>query len=499
MQPTALTPLGSVRGREQDGVLRFLGIPYAAPPLGALRFAPPAAAEAWRGVRDAGAFGAAPLQPADGLSQTLGLLGEHAQSEDCLTLNVFAPSTPARTPRAVLVWLHGGAFQTGTAAGPAYDGARLARRGDVLVVTFNYRVGALGFLDTGVRGTANLGLQDQVAALRFVQAAIASFGGDPSCVTVFGESAGAGSIVCLLVMPMARGLFRRAIVQSAAPEGQLSADEAAERARIFVEKLGGASLDLGGLRGVPAERMLAAQSACAEPGPRRIGMFFAPVVDGLVLPAQPLAAVAEGEAREIELVIGTTANEMQLFTLVPGFGDIPEAVLPQLVATRLPGPAETARARAERLLALYPEAKSASERFFALETDASLFAPSTRLAEAQARHQPRTFMYRFSWRSPRDGGRLGACHALDVPFALGTFEQPGLRDFAGTGPAAERLAHAMMDAWVAFAKSGDPSHAGIPAWPRYAPPRRATLELGDPCRVLDAPCEAQRRAFTEET
>ena len=226
-------------------------------------------------------------------------------------------------------------------------------------------------------------------------------------------------------------------------------------------------------------------------------MFFAPVVDGVVLPAPPLAAVAKGEAREIELVIGTTANEMQLFTLVPGFGDIPEAVLPQLVATRLPGPPETAAARAERLLALYPEAKSASERFFAVETDASLFAPSTRLAEAQARHQPRTFMYRFSWRSPRDGGKLGACHALDVPFALGTYELPGLRDFAGTGPAAERLAHAMMDAWVAFAKSGDPSHAGIPAWPRYAPPRRATLELGDPCRVLDAPCEAQRRAFSE--
>jgi para-nitrobenzyl esterase len=496
MQLIAPTPLGPVRGREQDGVRRFLGIPYAAPPLAALRFAPPSPHPGWTAPRDALAFGAAPLQPADGLSQTLGLLGDHPQSEDCLTLNVFAPAAPA-APRPVMVWLHGGAFQTGTSAGPAYDGALLARRGDVVVVTLNYRVGALGFLHTGAKGCANLGLQDQLAALRFVQAAIAGFGGDPTRVTVFGESAGAGSIVCLLAMPSARGLFHRAIVQSAAPEGQLSASEAAERTRILVEKLGGARTDVAWLRGLPAERILAAQAACAEPGPRRIGMFFAPVVDGDVLPEPPLTAIARGVAREVELIIGTTADEMLLFTLVPGFGDIPDAVLPQLVATRLPGPPESALARAEALLRHYEG--TGAERFFALETDASLFAPSTRFAEAQSRHQPRTFMYRFTWRSPLHGGKLGACHALDVAFALGTFALPTLCDFAGAGPAAERVAHAMMDAWVAFARSGDPSHAGIPAWPPYAAPRRATLELGATCRVLDAPGEARRRAFSDGT
>src|SRR5687768_1173526 len=242
MQPIVETPLGPVRGREAGGVRRFLGVPYAAPPVGALRFAPPAPHAGWAEPRDAASFGAAPIQPADALSRTLGLLGDHPQSEDCLTLNVFAPSAPA-PPRPVLVWLHGGAFQTGTAAGPAYDGARLAARGDAVVVTLNYRVGALGFLHTGAPGCANLGLQDQLAALRFVRAAIAGFGGDPAQVTVFGESAGAGSIVCLLAMPGARGLFRRAIVQSAAPEGQLGADEAAERARILAEKLGGARAD----------------------------------------------------------------------------------------------------------------------------------------------------------------------------------------------------------------------------------------------------------------
>jgi para-nitrobenzyl esterase len=494
MQPIVETPLGPVRGLEQDGVLRFLGIPYAAPPLGALRFAPPAAHPGWREPREAVAFGPAPLQPADGLSRTLGLLGDHAQSEDCLTLNVFAPAAPA-PHRPVLVWLHGGAFQTGTAAGPAYDGARLAQRGGVVVVTLNYRVGALGFLHTGAPGCANLGLQDQLAALRFVQAAIGAFGGDPAQLTVFGESAGAGSIVCLLAMPGGRGLFRRAIVQSAAPEGQLGAEEAAERARLLLEKLGGGRADLAWLRSLPAEQILAAQAACAEPGPRRIGMFFAPIVDGEILPESPLTAIARGVAGEVELIIGTTRDEMRLFTLLPGFGEFPDAALPRLVAARLPGPAATALERAEALLGHY--AGSGAERFFALETDASLFVPSTRVAEAQSRHQPRTFMYRFSWRSPLEGGRLGACHALDVPFALGTFALPTLRDFAGAGPEAERLAHAVMDAWVAFARRGDPSHAGIPAWPPYAPPRRATLELGATCRVLDAPDEARRRAFTE--
>jgi len=497
MEPLVETPFGAVRGRELDGVQRFLGIPYAAPPVGALRFAPPAPHPAWPAPRDALAYGAAPLQPVDGLSQTLGLLGDHPQSEDCLTLNVFAPAAPAAAPRPVLVWLHGGAFQTGTAAGPAYDGAPLARRAGAVVVTLNYRVGALGFLHTGAPDAANLGLQDQLAALRWLQRALPAFRGDTSRVTVFGESAGAGSIVCLLAMPAARGLFRRAIVQSAAPEGQLSADEAAERARILVEKLGGSRADLAWLRSLPAEQILAAQGACAEPGPRRIGMYFAPVIDGALLPERPLDAALRGAARDVELVIGTTADEMRLFTLVPGFGEIPEAVLPQLVATRLPGPAESAPARAEALLRRYEG--SGAERFFALETDASLFVPSTRLAEAQARHQPRTFMYRFTWRSPLQGGRLGACHALDVPFALGTYALPKLRDFAGAGPDAERVAAAMMDAWAAFARCGDPSHPGIPPWPAYAPPRRATLELGASCRVVDAPCEERRLAFAGET
>jgi para-nitrobenzyl esterase len=494
--PEVTTSLGRVRGVDRGRAHAFLGIPYAAPPVGALRFAPPAPAEPWRGVRECVAHGPAPCQPQDGLSAELGLLAPHPQAEDCLTLNVWRPAREAREPRPVMVWLHGGAFASGHAAGPAYQGDALARRGGVIVVTLNYRVGALGFLHAGA-GRSNLGLRDQIAALAFVQREIAAFGGDPTRVTVFGESAGAGSIVALLAMPAARGLFARAIVQSAAPEGQLSAEDAVQRARLFGGQLGGDAADLDWLCALPAERIVAAQAACAEPGPRRIGMFFAPVVDGESLPEWPLAAVARGATRAVELIVGTTADEMRLFQLAPGFPEMPEAALVPHVASRLHGAPEVRAAAAQRVVAAYPGG-SARDRFFALETDASLFVPSARLAEAQSRVQPRTFMYRFSWRSPLRGGALGACHALDVPFVLGTYAaSPALRAFAGDGPDARRVAHAAMDAWAAFARGGDPAHAGIPAWPAYEASRRATLALGATCGVVLAPDEERRRLWCD--
>jgi para-nitrobenzyl esterase len=495
--PTVATSLGVVRGTAAAGVDAFLGIPFAAPPLGALRFEPPQPAARWHGVRECVAHGPAPLQLRDGLSYELGLLAEHPQSEDCLTLNVWRPSAPSREPRAVMVWLHGGAFASGTAAGPAYQGHALARRGDVLVATLNYRVGALGFLHLG-GARSNLGLQDQLAALRFVQREIATFGGDPARVTVFGESAGAGSIVALLAMPAARGLFARAIVMSAAPAGQLAADEASARARQLGEKLGGDVQDLAWLRALPAEKILAAQAECAEMGPRRIGMFFAPVVDGAALPEWPLRAVAASSAREVALVVSTTADEMRLFQLAPGFGAPPEEALLPFVAAKLAGAKQDRLAGAQRIVAAY-QGGSAQHRFFAMETDASLFVPSAQLAAAQARVRPDTWMCRFTWRSPLRGGALGACHALDVPFALGTHaESPALAAFAGNDAAAARVAHAAMDAWAAFARTGDPAHVSLGcAWPRYDEAQRATLELGDPCRVVHAPDETRRRLWAD--
>ena len=489
------TTVGQLRGREVDGVRRFLGVPYAAPPIGPLRFEAPLPPEPWSGVRAADSYGPAPLQRVDELSLRLGLLADHPQSEDSLHLNVFAPAEPAERLRPVMVWLHGGAFLTGTAAGPVYDAAPLAREGGVVVVTLNYRVGALGFL---ALGAPNRGLQDQLAALRFVRGEIAAFGGDPDNVTVFGESAGAGSIVSLLAMPSARGLFQRAIVQSAAPEGMLSREEADLRAGLFAEAAGVSPGDRGAMDALDGEAIVAAQSACQEPGPRRIGMFFAPVVDGEVLPDWPLSAISAGSAKGIPLVIGTTANEMQLYHLSDAFPEIPDSLIPSIIASKLPGSRQGALEVATRLAELYSEPSlRGSDRFFAVETDASLFVPATRLAEAHARHVPETYMYRFMFRSPMAEGRLGACHALDVPFALGTIDR--VPEFAGQGEPAERVGRALRAAWLSFARCGDPAgdsfrqQAG--RWPRFEPERRATLLIGDPCRVAELPDEERRSAW----
>lgn len=484
--------LGSLRGRASEGTRRFLGIPFAAPPVGSLRFAPPEPPLPWSGVREADRFGPAPIQRIDDLSLELGLLVPHPQSEDCLQLNVFTPDDePTDGLRPVMVWLHGGAFASGTAAGPVYDGSRLARDGDVVVVTLNYRVGALGFLGVG---SPNAGLQDQLAALRFVRDEIAAFGGDPGNVTVFGESAGAGSLVALLAMPGARGLFHRAIVQSAAPEGMLSREEADQRVVQLCEAAGDASLDLDGLRALDPEQILAAQGLCQEPGPRRIGMFFAPVVDGEILPDFPLDAISRGSARNVDLIIGTTAHEMQLYHLGDLFPAVPMEQVPFALAPGLPGPRERALAAARDLMPFYegPEIED-ENRYFAALTDAKLFIPSARLAAEQSRHRAATFMYRFCFPSPMRQGRLGACHALDIPFPLGTVDR--VPEFAGKGEDTRLVSRTMRAAWVAFARSGSPACPETGAWPGYERENRQTMMIDRVCRVDRDPDGEKRRAW----
>lgn len=504
-EPVVVTGRGALRGTREGRISTFRGVPFAAPPTGALRLRPPAFHGGWSGVRDATRMGPAPPQDVDPLSQMLGLDFEGETAEDALQLNVWTPAADDGR-RPVLVWLHGGAFATGSGTSPAYCGQRLAERGDVVVVTLNYRVGALGFLHLGGE-TSNLGLQDQVMALRFVQREIAHFGGDPDCVTVFGESAGAGSLVALLAMPSARGLFRRAIVQSAAPDGMLLAPEGEERARRLASELG-VPARADALREVPLERILAAQAACIAAGPHRTGMFFAPVIDGEILPTRPLDAIARGDARDVELLIGTTEEEMQLYAMIPGMGDFPDEVLTKIVASRLEGSEEARDCRAQAAIQLYREelgTPSQRDLFFALETDLSLRVPSTRLAGSQAGFQPRTFMYLFQWRSPMpdgQGGALGACHALDLPFTFGSLDRKAARSFA-TGDRADLLAPAealsghIMDAWIAFARSGDPSHAAIGEWPAYDEGRRATMLLGKQCRTALGPLEARRAVWDD--
>jgi para-nitrobenzyl esterase len=501
--PVVETPQGRLEGArsERASIARFLGIPYAAPPLGALRLRAPQPASPWRGTRDATRFGAAQPQREDPLAGGLGLLHGARCDEDCLTLNVYTPACDAAA-RPVLVWIHGGAFIGGTACVPLYDASRLAARGDLVVVTLNYRVGALGwsFADEARgEGVVNLGLEDQLAALRWVRDEVARFGGDPARVTVVGESAGAGSILSLAGMPAARGLFHRAIVQSGAPRGVLEPQEASARTRAVLAKLGASEGGVEALRDAPLAALLEAQYACAAAGPHRTGMFYAPVHDRRTLRDSPADAFATGFAAELPLLIGTTRDEMRLYA--SGQPDS-EAVVARIVAPQLDWLGESERKSACReLYEVHRAARSArgepcapSDVYLAIQTELSLRHPALRIAEAREASR-NTWMYQFTWTSPLRGGLHGACHALDLPFTFGNLDAPGMAEFAGGGEAAERLAARMMDAWCAFARDGDPSHDGAGSWPVYERSRRATFELGARCGVLDAPQEAERRAL----
>jgi para-nitrobenzyl esterase len=274
----------------------------------------------------------------------------------------------------------------------------------------------------------------------------------------------------------------------------LSREEADRRVETFCEAAGDPGLDLDGLRRLAPEEILAAQVLCQEPGPRRIGMFFAPVVDGEVLRERPLDAIARGSARGVDLIIGTTAHEMQLYHLSDVFPQIPTDQIPFALAPGLSGPRDRALSAAKELMRFYegPEIED-ENRYFAAVTDGNLFVPSARLAALQSRHQPATFMYRFAWTSPMRDGRLGACHALDIPFALGTVDR--VPEFAGAGEDALAVSQAMRAAWVAFARTGSPACPAVGDWPAYDPESRQTLVIDRTCRTVRDPDGDKRRAW----
>ena len=494
------TRSGRVEGILRDGVQSFLGIPYAKPPLGALRFAAPEREEPWSGVRRADAFGpSAPQQP---LALPLPGMDVGAMDEDCLYLNVYTPATDAGR-RPVLVWIHGGGFVIGSGSQPIYDGAPLVTRGDVVVVTINYRLGPLGFLYLcdlcpDLEGaTGNAGMRDQVAALDWVSENIAAFGGDPNCVTIFGESAGGMSVSTLLGMPTARDLFARAIPQSGAAHNVHSRETATQVAERFLAELGvspaSASTDL---RETSPDHLLDTQQQTMLKLGSTLGLLpFQPLVDDDALPEAPLQSVRAGSARGIDLLTGTTRDEWKLFGMMdPGIAKLDEAGL----LKRLSG--QMAESDARTVLDTYRDTRpgaTPTELYFALETDRVFRIPAIRLAEAQAAHHARTFMYRFDWESPSFGGALGACHAVELAFVFGVLRKEGAELFAGGGPEADRLSQHLMDAWIAFARTGDPSIDALPdgRWAPYEPEHRSTAILDRDCALEIDPASREREAW----
>jgi para-nitrobenzyl esterase len=494
------TGLGRVAGLEADGVRVFRGIPYARPPVGERRFRAPEAPEPWTGVRDATRFGPSAPQPKLALAALPGMdVGE--QSEDCLYLNVYAPSgASAQARKPVMVWIHGGGFVLGSGSQAVYDARALARRGDVVVVTINYRVGCLGWMDLGDQGdlaVENAGLLDQIAALRWVREHVERFGGDRENVTIFGESAGGMSVGTLMGCPAAQGLFHKAIPQSGSCQAvHADRDGSAAVTAAMLSALGLSSPHVRHLREVPVEKLLAAQQQVSLrlmlAGGKHL-LPFQPVVDGRVLPRHPLDQVAEGAARHVPLLVGTTLDEWKLFgfmdTELRQLDDVKLAARIQQRVAHADGARIAAGYRASR-----PQADGAS-LWIAIETDRVFRVPAIRLAEAQLRVNRDVFMYLYTWASPAFGGVLGACHAIELPFLFDVLDAPGAENFAGKGPEATRLSGWTMGAWAAFAHRGNPSHPGLGEWPRYDLSRRATMELGAQAGVLDDPAADERRLW----
>lgn len=482
---------GRVRGVHRHDHWSFSGIPYAAAPAGPARFRPPRPPEPWSGVRPADRFGPIAPQNPSLIDTSLGGRPE-PQSEDCLSLNVWTPGLDGDR-RPVMVWVHGGSFVWGSGSGGLYRGGTLAREGDVVVVTINYRLGLLGFLahpalaepdlpwldDEAWTGFGNWGLADQVAALRWVREHIDAFGGDPDNVTLFGESAGAMSVVALLAAPAARGLFHRAIVESGGPYAY-TPDEAASVAEQLAGQLG-VPMTRAALEQVPTADLVRAVVEFDQRGGTRpdSGLLMMPVVDGGLLPVAPEVAVAAGSAADVPLLIGTTRDEMSFFTLGdPALSALDHDGLYRWMV-RLTTDPEVQRA----IVATVTEARRARgepvtprDLWVAIATEYIFRLPSVRLADAHraaARPGVGTYSYLFTWASPMLDGYLGSCHALEIPFVFGTVQNPLIQGFSGGGPEALALSAAMRGAWTSFARSGSPG-----TWPAWDPRLRPTEILG---------------------
>lgn len=492
-EPIVETTTGKLRGTETEGVRRFLGVPFAAPPVGALRFAAPQPAAPWAGVRDALAIGPrAPQRPSPMEAAINGGAEPAPTSEaDCLNLNVWTPGLDgARRP--VMVWIHGGAFVFGAGSSPWYDGQRFAQDHDVVLVSCNYRLGPLGFtflgdVDPAFIGSGSVGNQDAVAVLRWVRDNIAAFGGDPGCVTIFGESAGAFSVASLLGMPMAQGLFHRAILQSGSASGIHDRATAAKMTDELRAALGNPNMSIAELQAVDTEDLLKAHARLMGEHLDE-GLRTAPAVDGTVLPQRPIDAVAGGSVRAVPIMIGTNRDEWRLFALSnPKTMGITEAQLPAAVARFYPQDPE--RAIKEYRMRLGDDALSVV--LSAVVSDAVFRVPSLRLADAQRAAGGDAYVYQFTWESPRAGGLLGSCHALELPFVFNNMDKPGVVEFAGETPPLG-LAAAMNSTWAAFARTGDPSTGAMGEWPRYDAPRRTTMILDSTTRLEDDPLGNER-------
>ncbi len=472
------TKLGALEGEalsvNGQAVLSFRSIPYAAPPVGPRRFRAPEPPAPWVHKRDARMRG--PTAP-----QILGVMRDlPEQSEDCLQLNVWTTSLQGARP--VIAFFHGGAFVTGSSQHTMYDAHELAQRGDVVVVSFNYRLGALGYADLGALGEAafeadaNCGLQDQIAALRWIRENIAEFGGDPENVTPLGQSAGAMSVSTLLATPSAYPLYKRVIAQSGGAHHVTSREHSARMVKLLLDALKLTPSELHKLRELPFEQIASAQAECMRSfilvGPDHRPLYSAsmtllPVIDGELIPRAPIDTIGSGQGSPAPLLTGSNRDENRFWTVLVDSSklqSLDENALHKIIDRRLPDDAG-------RVIAAYrarmPAAK-AWEVYSAIETDRMFRVPAARIAQTRAPHGQKTFLYGFDYVGPLFDGELGACHTMEVPFVFGIVDKGFGRVFTGGGPDAQKLRDQMLDAWLSFVRTGDPSCESVGPWPAFS-------------------------------
>lgn len=495
------TTLGRVRGSvNPSGGVCFRGIPYGADTGGAHRFLPPQAATPWAGVRDTTAFGASCPQAVTPRTRVFQWLASDAPlGEDCLVLNVYAPAADSAR-RPVMVWLHGGGFAIGSGSSAVYDAGPLACTQDVVVVTVNHRLNLFGYLcptedaDPRFADAGNAGMLDLAAALRWVRDNIARFGGDPGCVTLFGQSGGGAKVAILMAMKEAQGLFHRAIVQSSSSGFRVQErDECMDATGRLFRQLDLREGDFEALQKLPAEQLLKAMPKVVAAGGGQDS--FRPVIDGRTLTRHPFHPTAPGISAHVPLMVGHTRTEATFFLAAdPSNFTLTEEEAQRRAQRFLRIDAASAEAVVDVYRAQHPGA-TPSEWFAYLTSDYLYRLNNISGAEQQARQgQAAVYMYEFAWASPALGGKLISPHTAEIPFVFGQVELASA--FTGSGPELQPLMQQTMRAWAAFARSGNPGHDGLPAWPPFTLETRSTMVFDQTCRLVDDPRSAEREAMS---
>jgi para-nitrobenzyl esterase len=489
--PQAPTAYGTVRGQLDDGISVFKGIPYGAPTGGGARFLAPQAPKSWAGVRPCVKFSdQCPQLPPRAPAAWASWATNTGEGEDCLGLNVWTPGPGDNTKRPVMVWLHGGGYSQYSGSVPVFDGARLCRRGDVVVVTLNHRLNLFGYLYLAQIGgdkfadSGNVGQLDLIFALQWVRDNIAAFGGDPQRVMIFGESGGGGKVSTLMAMPAAKGLFHRAAIQSGPGLVGITPEAATAAAAAILDALGMSAHDADGLQRVPADRLLHALKSVTDKGEHRLG----PVVDAKNLPRDPFTPDAPAVSADVPVIVGYNATETTILGGAPSDFDLDWAALKARLGPSLTG------VDADKLIADFRRLSpgdSASDLYFRITTLRGMGRRSISLAERKsALGAAGAYVYRLEFETPVD--RLRSPHALDLPLVFDNVAKSASL-LGAAAPQAQAVADQMSGAWIAMAHTGSPNAEGLASWPRYDSRARSTMLINTVSRAVSDPYGEERK------